>query len=180
IDADGHTTPIMLGTPAPGVNFAPYTFVGDDFYYLDPQNNLVDIPPTDVPEQVAAGATYFRFLQPDAGPLLALTRTTSDGTGAQSSVGDPRSGMETVLPFDVSHVGISPDGRWLLDSENQMNGQFAFFDRSSGAQTMVDLGQSAPYAQWRPGTDEAWVTTFDIQPAVWVLRPDGPAVSVPG
>jgi len=180
IDADGHTTPIMLGTPAPGVNFAPYTFVGDDFYYLDPQNNLIDIPPTDVPEQVATGVTYFGFLPTDAGPVLGLIRATSDGTAARSSVGDPRSGMETVLPFDVSHAVISPDGRWVLDTGSNANGHFTFFDRSSGATQPIDIGQPAQFDQWRPGTVEAWVTSFDTQPTVWVLRPDAPAVSVPG
>jgi hypothetical protein len=180
VDADGHATPIMLATPAPGVFFAPYTFVGDDFYYVDPQNELIDIPPTDVPQQVATGVTYFRFLQTDAGPVLGLIRTTSDGTATRSSVGDPRSGMETVLPFDVSEAVISPDGRWVLDTGGQANGQFTFFDRSSGSAQLIAVGQQAQFTQWRPGTDEAWVTSFDTQPTVWVLRPDASPVSVPG
>ena len=185
-DADGHATPIELASPPPTNMFASLDqlLANGDFYYVDPQHNLIDIPPTDVPEQVATGVTYFAFWDTDNGPVLTLDRVTADGSGTQSLVGDPRSGTETVVPFSVVRATVSPDGRWVLDRENQMNGQFSFFDRSSGALQSADVGQEAQFVNWRPGTSEAWVMGFapDYRTAgtVWILRPDAPAVSVPG
>jgi len=182
-DADGHATIIQLAPPPPNVYSQPYQLLGDDFYYIDPQHNLIDFPPTDVPEQVATGVTYFDFWDTTNGPVLVLDRMTGDGSGTQSSIGDPRSGMVTVLPFSVSSATMSPDQRWVLDTENEMYGQFTFFDRSSGAQQSIDIGQSGLFGEWRPGTNEAWVLApapnYHDSGTVWILRPDAPPVSVP-
>ena len=187
-DADGHVTTIQVAPqpppgPPPNVYSPTYQLLGDDFYYIDPQHNLIDFPPTDVPEQVATGVTFFDFWDTANGPVLVLNRMTADGTGTQSSIGDPRSGMVTVLPFSVSRATMSPDQRWVLDTENEVYGQFTFFDRSSGTQQSVDIGQSALFAEWRPGTNEAWVLApapdYHDSGTVWILRPDAPPVSVP-
>jgi len=180
--ADGHAISIQLAPPPPYLS----RFQGDDFYYVDPQHDLIDIPPTGAPEQVATGVTDFEFWDTTKGPLLLLSRMTADGSGTQSSIGDPRSGMATVLPFDAMTASLSPDERWVLGTDDQMNGQFGFFDRNSGALQTVDLGQPAWFSEWRPGTSEAWVMgqgeSSDLNDAgtVWVLRPDAPPVSVPG
>jgi len=183
-DGRGGTMPIQLAPPDySGPAFPPFTVSGSDFYYVDPQHNLIDIPPSDVPEQVATGVTYYNFWTTSDGPLLVLTRRTADGTGSQSSIGDPRLGMETVLPFDAYGASLSPNGRWVLGRPDNQQNQYTFFDRSSGAQSTVTLGDPSSYVQWRPGTSEAWVTsvsTSDNSPTVWVLNPDAPAVSVPG
>jgi hypothetical protein len=45
-EADGHATPVQLAMSGPV--HAPFAFVGEDFYYLDPQQTLIEIPPSDV------------------------------------------------------------------------------------------------------------------------------------
>jgi hypothetical protein len=182
-DADGHTTEIQLAPPPPNGFGALYKQLGDDFYYVDPQHNLIEFPPTDVPQQVAAGVINFKFWDTDDGPVLGLSRTKADGSGTLFSIGDPRSGMETILPFDVMTAALSPDARWVLDTTNEMAGQFSFFDRSSGTPQSVDIGQPARFADWRPGTSEAWVMgappDWHQAGTVWILRPDAPPISVP-
>ena len=183
-DVDGHGTPIQLATPAPSTPSNSYAFAGDDFYYLDPQHNLIDIPPSDVPEQVASGVTHFAFWNTADGLLLVLTRMAADGSGTQSLVGDPRSGTQTVVPFDVVRATISPDGRWVLDLQNGATGQFTFFGRDAGAQQSIDIGQPAIFTDWRPGTSQAWMMSsaadYRDPGTLWVLQPDAPPVSVPG
>ncbi|HXU60887.1 MAG TPA: hypothetical protein VN962_04255 [Polyangia bacterium] len=187
-DRHGGAIPIQLAPPdSNGPYFPPYTVSGSDFYYLDAQHNLIDIPPSDVPEQVATAVTYYSFWTTPDGPLLVLTRTTADGTGSQSSIGDPRSGMETVLPFDASLASLSPNGRWVVYPPHNQENQYTFFDRSSGAQSTVALGQPTLSLEWRPATSEVWVSTVDPNDSnnvatVWILRPDAPdeSVRVPG
>src|SRR5206468_8417360 len=90
----------------------------DGFYFLDSKGDLIDIPPSEVPQQVPTGvAASFGCPTPD-GARLILTRTTTDTTVEQLSILDRATGQETPLPFDGrGTIGVSPDGQWLLYSE---------------------------------------------------------------
>ncbi|HXU60163.1 MAG TPA: hypothetical protein VN962_00580 [Polyangia bacterium] len=176
IDADGHTTPIALARTS-SFSSIPYGFIGEDFVYLDPQQNVVDLPPSDVPQQLATGVLQFtRSATPDR-PALILTRVTS------SSVLDITSGTETMLPFQGSTAQFSADGRWVLDTEGEGTGTYTFFDFRAGVEQTVQIDARPISHIWRPGTSELWVTaggdTNDTY-ATWVVRPDAPALVVPG
>jgi len=180
-DADGHTTPIQLAIPS---GAPPYQFFGEDFYFLDPQQELIDIPPSDVPRTAATGVVAFNGTETPAGPVLLLTRVTAGPPAVtQTSVLDPTSGMETLLPFNGSNAELSADGQWVLDNQDQSEGKFIFFDYRSGTQQIVQIdGEGGGFPVWRPGTAEVWMTVFGLGDthAVWVLRPDAPPVSVRG
>jgi len=176
IDADGHTTPIALARTS-SFSSIPYGFIGEDFVYLDPQQNVVDLPPSDVPQQLASGVLQFtRSATPDR-PALILTRLTS------SSVLDINARTETMLPFQGSSAQFSADGGWVLDTEGEGEGTYTFFDFRTGVQQTVQIDARPISHIWRPGTSELWVTaggdTNDAY-ATWIVRPDAPALVVPG
>lgn len=182
-DADGHATAIQLGAPV--YQFGPplVAFLGEDFCYIDPQQELVDIPPSDIPQKLATGVTEFSGVESPDGPVLMLTRVISDPTPVtQTSIRDPISGMETVLPFDRSHAELSADGRWVLDTQDASNGTFTFFDYRAGTEQIVQIDGGGGYPVWLPGTAQAWMTTFNgaDMHAVWIVQPGAPAVSLPG
>lgn len=175
-DGDGRTTQIALYPPN---NFHQdtYQFVGEEFVYQDPQENLIDLPPSDVPQQLATGVLQFSGWTTPAGPLLILTRLTS------SAVLDMSSGTETTLPFKGSTAVPSADGRWVLDNEAASAGMFTFFDFRAGVQQTAQIYAPAINQVWRPGTSELWVTSFagsNDSLTTWVVRPDAPVVTVPG
>ncbi|HXU60164.1 MAG TPA: hypothetical protein VN962_00585 [Polyangia bacterium] len=176
-DADGHATTLQL-TPSNVYSAGPCQFLGEDFYYLDPQQNLIDIPPSDVPQQLATAVMQFNGWTTPDGPVLILGRSTA------SYVLDVNAGTETMLPFDGSSSTLSGDGRWVLHSDPQTPDTFVFFDYRSGSQQTVQIDGNPVGRDWRPGTSELWVTAFgagaDDPHAVWIVRPDAPAVSVPG
>jgi hypothetical protein len=189
-DADGHSMSIQLAPPTtPPSQPDSWQLLGDDFYYRDPKNALIDIPPSDVPMQVASDVLVFRLLPTtnfytltSGEGLLLLTRAAPDGNGKQYSVFDPASKKETLLPFDGSQATLSPDARWVLAPLDHDNGIFALFDLWTGVSQTIDLHESLVTFTWRPGTPELWVETSDPTGGntLWVVQTDGSAVSFPG
>ncbi|MFL5305252.1 MAG: hypothetical protein ACJ8F1_08565 [Polyangia bacterium] len=158
----------------------------DGFYFLDSKRDLIDIPPSEVPQQVTTGvAAFFGWPTPD-GARLILTRTTADTTVEQLSILDRAAGQETPLPFDGrGTIGVSPDGQWLLYSEFSRpdRRQFTLFDYHTGTTQPLDFGPSYVNAQWRPGHNELWVGVpddKDVTPIFWVVTPGGSTITVQG
>jgi hypothetical protein len=183
VDADGHETTIQLGIPVYRFGPPAAAFLGEDFFYVDPQQELVDLPPSDVPQKLATGVTQFSGVETPDGPVLMLSKVISDPKPVtQASVLDPSSGMETVLPFDGSDAQLSPDGRWVLDTEGESDGRFTFFDYRTGTEQTVEIDGRGGYPVWLPGTAQAWMTAFSGMDmyAVWIVQPGAPAVSLPG
>jgi hypothetical protein len=189
-EPDGSTVAIDVASPSsggigPGFGYgSPTAFFGEDFYYVTPQGELVRLPPSDVPEQLATGIAGFSGSLTPQGTLLILIRATSDPSVQALSVRDPVTGAETVLPFS-DLPSVSPDGQWLLDI-NTSSGSLTFFNFRSGAQQVVALPDLGPYPfispLWRPGTSQLWfsVGSYGATPAVWIVSPGGSLSSVPG
>jgi hypothetical protein len=190
-EPDGSTVAIDLIPPSSGGGIgygpgygSPTAFFGEDFYYVSSQAELVRLPPSDVPEQLATGIAGFSGSLTPQGTLLTLSRATSDPNVQALSVRDPLTGTETVLPFsDLPNV--SPDGQWLLDTDTSA-GSLTFFNFRSGAQQVVALPDLGGYpfisSVWRPGTSQLWFTvrSYGATPAVWIVSPGGSLSSVPG
>jgi hypothetical protein len=188
-DADGKATPITYATPDPRAYGPPEQLVGDDFYYRDPQNNLIEISPSDVPQQLAHDVISFQVWTTPGGPLLALTRATADPDVLRSSVLDPSTAMETALPLPATGTSISPDGRWVVQttaefdssSYTAVSSSELFFELGTGRQDVLQFdGRSG--VTWRPGTSQAWIGALDADhtPVTWIWQPDAPALSLPG
>ena len=191
-EPDGSTMALDVESAVGPGTFA--RFSGEDLYYVTPQGALIDLPPSGVPEQIATGiGSFLTYLTPD-GTLLLLIRVTSDPRVQTYSVRDPLTGLETVLPFSNDLIEVSPDGNWLLDTEDVFNtGSFTLFNYRTGAQQVVDLPDSQgslSFMPWRPGSSsQVWLTTglnvlppppTPPTPTVWVVTPGGSSVSVPG
>ncbi len=185
-EPDGSTVAIDLAPPSNGIGFgygSPTAFFGEDFYYITLEAELVRLPPSGVPEPLAAGvAGFFGSPTPD-GTLLILVRATPDPSVQALSVRDPLTGAETVLPFS-SAPQVSPDGQWLLSTDTS-SGSLTFFNVHSGAQQVVAVPGLAPNSffspTWRPGSSQVWFTAgWDPTPTVWIVSPDGSSTSVPG
>lgn len=158
-EADGSTTTIALLPPSNGGPSWAYAFGGEDFYYLNPAGDLIDLPPSGVARTVAGGLTGFQLDMTPVGPLLTLRRATPDPTLTQDSVVDPVTGHETLLP--LAHYvtkQLSPDTRWLLDAQTDFTADpasttFTLFDLRTGDGQALDLPSQGAYAAWRPGRD---------------------------
>jgi hypothetical protein len=189
-EADGRTARVQLGTSSYG---GPeyYGFTGEDFYYIDPNADLIDLPPSDVPRQVAAGVAQVNVWMTPDGPLMLLSGPTADPTVEQLSLRDPVTGALTVLPFTgPGYPSWSSDFRYLLYTHGSFDPStmiaqdtYALFDRTSGATLPLDLpagGYVQP--QWRPGRDQIWIgTAYDAaSPAVAILTPGAPTITVTG
>jgi hypothetical protein len=183
------------------VNDASATrFIGEDFFYVTSQGDLMDIPPSGVAEQVATGLVscadqslpgslpsgltqpcvqFSGQVTPD-GIVLLLVRPSPNPNVQLWSVRDPLTGTEMVLPFDGTYAEISPYGRWLLDTGNSDSGQFTFFDYRTGDQQEVDIPDDTYtlFMSWRPGSAQVWFTGLGT--TVWILEPGKPAMSVDG
>jgi hypothetical protein len=174
-DADGHATAIQLAsTDDPLRSNRTSEFVGEDFYFVNPQNQLIDIPPSDAPQQVTTDITGFSGWPTPDGPLLVLTRATSDPSVPQYSVRDPASGHETPLPCEnASYSQPSPDWQWMLCNDILVNWH-------TGATQVLD--PSFFNAHWRPGHGQLWESERgdDGTLAVWVVTPGTPAITVEG
>src|SRR4051812_4348495 len=186
-EPDGSTVAIDLAPPARaeiGFSYGYLSeFIGEDFYYVTPEGQLVRLPPSDVPEQLATGVAGFLSSSTPDGILLILIRATSDPSVRALSVRDPLTGQETVLPFST-FPQVSPDGQWLLYTDTA-SGSVTFFNFRSGALKTFPIPGLGPYSfvypAWRPGTSQAWFTTVsDATPTVWSVSPDGPPIAVPG
>ncbi len=180
---DGQTLPVWPGQ-----------FVGDDLYSVTPDGALIHVPPSGPPEQLATGLAVtappspfphppFWAFPTSAGTLLILTRPTSDPGVLQTSVRDPATGQETVVPLDdVTSFSPSPDGRWLLLTEPGLGAEpVTLLDCRTGATERLDQ----PFVglpSWRQGHDpELWGTLGpEDAPSVWVHQPGGPTITVPG
>jgi hypothetical protein len=173
-DADGHATAIQLISPGQFSVTRSYEFVGDDFYFINPQNELIDIPPSDVPRQVATQITDFSAWPSPDGPVLILTRGISDAGVRQCSVRDPVSGRETPVPADgCPYAKPSPDWEWLLAGDTLVNWH-------TGATQVVDI-PSFFNAQWRPGHGQLWGSEGgEGALSVWVVTPGNPPITVEG
>jgi hypothetical protein len=188
-ERDGSTRTIDLATPPnTGIGFgfgSPTAFVGEDFYYVTPQGELVRLPPSGVPEQLATNVAGFSGSSTPDGTLLILIRPTSDPNVPALSVRDPLTGMEAALPFS-SFPTVSPAGQWLLDVSSS-SGSLMFFNFRSGAQQVVHIPGLSPNSflspLWRPGTAQVWLTTTDFDTmtsTVWIVSPGDPPMSLPG
>jgi hypothetical protein len=190
-EPDGSTVAIDLAPPSSsgGIGYgpgygSPTVFFGEDFYYVTPQAELVRLPPSDVPEQLATGIAGFSGSPTPDGILLILSRATSDPSVQALSVRDPLTGTETVLPFS-NPPSVAPDGQWLLDTDTS-SGSLTFFNFRSGVQQIVALPELGAYpfilSEWRPGTSQLWFTvgSYGATPAVWIVSPGGSPISVPG
>jgi hypothetical protein len=166
-----------------------YAFVGEDFYYLTPQGDLMHVPPAGGPERLATGVDGFRALSTPDGLVLLLNRPTSDPDVQQTSVRDSVTGEETVLPFNAvptlgngrdGNLSLSSDGRWMLHVDSAA-GVFDFYDYRAGRLAAVPAPASLELASaiWRPGTPQVWAQlgTRDA-PTIWILTPDAPPVLV--
>ena len=183
-DADGHGTSIEFATPG---GRPAFTFVGEDFYYVTGQGELVDVPPSDVPAQVETGVADVRRWKTPDGSLLLLQKGATPGPGVASAwvVRDLLSGVETPLPFDASYAEISPDGGWLLDTEREGSSdtRLVLLDYHLDPPRTVDVPGYLSSSYWRPGTSELWATSYaddDSGPTVWIVTPGAPPVSLPG
>jgi hypothetical protein len=181
-----------------------WRFIGDDFYYETPQGDLMDMPVSGTPQKVATGLIVCASPSPGLGTSQCLPfwgAVTPDGTvlflehkvsdpNHPWSIRDPLNGAETALPFNGSSVQLSPDGRWVLDLEEAAYGQIAFFDYRAGATTNVTVPMSFPpgltgspftaSTDWRPGTSEVWLESYDAAQTIWIVDPTKPATSVTG
>jgi hypothetical protein len=189
-EADGRTTVIQLFPAPPGTRFSPRPqWVGEDLYYVDAQSDLIDLPPSVVPQQLATGIEDFMAWPTPDGGLLELIRATADPMVQQVSIRDPATGQETPTPFDGNGtITFSSDWRWLLYSEftySEASGtetdRNTLFDYHSGATQVLDFGTYVN-AQWRPGHDELWVGVpgNNPTPTFWVVTPGGPTITVEG
>ena len=81
-EPDGSKVAIVLAPPSSDGSVVPsgnvFAFYGEDFYYLTAEAELVHLPPSGVPEQLAAGVVGFRGSSTPDGTLLILTRATSE------------------------------------------------------------------------------------------------------
>jgi hypothetical protein len=198
-DADGQMT--VLNDASVSANSA--AFVGEDFLYFTSGGALMDVPLSDVPQQVATGLDPCTGLSTDPGMLCGQywAQTTPDGitlvlhmatpgpNGEQWSVRDPLTGTRTSLPFDASYAQLSPDGQWFLTAGSDGNNQvrLTFFEYRTGVQQAVDVPPPlnfppGPQAllfsmRWRPGTDQAWVWSGTD---TVVLEPNQPQTLIAG
>ncbi|HXJ21557.1 MAG TPA: hypothetical protein VMT03_15135 [Polyangia bacterium] len=189
-DVSGQTTVLSDASTATA------RFVGDDFFYVTPQGDLMDVPLSDVPTQMATGLVDCRNAQyqnqpctsfwgqatPD-GIALVLHKQTPNPNDQGWSVRDPVTGLETWLPFDASYAQLSPDGRWLLEEQASADDPLTFFDYRDGVQQDFDV----PYQEfsipvWRPGTAELWMSVGlgSDTAAIWIVEPGKPAISISG
>ncbi len=190
VDADGHTTPIDLVSPPAGgftLPGAQFEFVGEDFYYIDSQGDLIDLPPSDVPQTVAAGLVGFYAQSTPHGPLYTFVRATSQPMVWQRSVRDPVTGHETQLPVADSYTAaISPSFDWMLSGVGSFDGQtfsqtYTLINLHTGDSQELDLG-NATNAGWRRGHDEIWAAPYlnDPMPRTIVLVPGRPPITIEG
>lgn len=188
-EADGSTTSVELRTSQEGVSSpAFYEFIGEDFYYLDTQNRLIDLPPSKVPQQLATGVIAVAVASTPDGPLMMLTRPTADPELFQFSLRDPISGAETALPFQQrGNVQFSDDFSWLVyevrgldPTTNTYGSTFTLFDRSTGATQLLDV--PAASVAWRPHRNQLWAWTYDNaeQEVISIVTPGSPTVTVTG
>ncbi|HVT06477.1 MAG TPA: hypothetical protein VHO67_03425 [Polyangia bacterium] len=181
-EADGRTTTVQLASsdPTSGGYWFP-RFVGEDFVYLDPQGEVMDIPPSGVPQQLAKGVTGFTASPTPDGPLLILSRATTTSSVTQMSIRDPVTGQETQLPFPgPATIGLSPDGQWLLHIDDGPSAsRYTLFNYHSGASQTLDFPPGVE-AWWRPGHDEVWFNSPGDAPRISAVTPGGPSVTVDG
>jgi hypothetical protein len=167
----------------PGYGPAYFGFFGEDFYYVTPQGELMRLPPSGVPEQLATGVEGFSGTPTPDGTLLILIRATSDPSVQAYSFRDPLTGAETALPFS-GFPSVSPGGQWLVDTDTSSGG-LTFFNFRSGAQSVVAIPGLDPssfvFPTWRPGSSQVWFTIeSEYTPTVWIFSPDESPISVPG
>ena len=189
IEADGRTTRIELGSDQ---LYGQYVeFIVDDFYYIDQNSDLIDIPPSGVPQQVAAGVTNVQHWMTPDGLLLLLYGPTADPLEPQLRLRDPVTGTLTTLPFTgTGGADWSSDYRFMVythesydTSTNIASYTHQLFDRTSGAAQALDIPSTlAVQTQWRPGHHEFWAGSEDDRttPVIFIFTPSAPTVTLTG
>jgi hypothetical protein len=191
-EADGRQATFDVA-PYAGVG-STFAFFGEDFYYLAAGAELMHVPPSGAPEQLAVGVAGFEGFPTPDGALLILIRATAEPKVHQWYARDPATGQETAFPFGADSptfqgspisgdIHLSPDGPWLLITDAVAK-HFMVLDYRSGAQQVIAFPDDfAGYGghSWRPGTFQIWLTTGASEtPTVRILSPDAPPISIPG
>ena len=158
-EADGSTTTF---------EGAMVTFVGETVYFLSGDCALMRIVEGGSPELFVAGVQMF---QSSWGALLILQHTTAVSCFTGGLLGqlshpvllDTATKQETVLPDGLQYDfnNFSPDGSRLTARRYDQNDQAEWFiyDRTTGG--LESVGHEVSFANWRPGHDELWLTSFD-------------------
>ena len=189
-DPDGNAMmlDVALAASVPAGFGDPVRFIGEDLYYVTPQGDLLDLPLSGVPEQLATGVAGFAGAETTNGVVLLLARPTSDPRVPACTVRDPLTGAETPLPFTTpTPFFVSPDGQWLLDNADvYRTGHLALFNYRSGAQQSVPVSMPPGSSvdtnpAWRPGTSQLWVMTAPSStPTLSIVTLGGSTTSVQG
>jgi hypothetical protein len=180
-DADDRVIP--LDASSNGIYF---TFVGEILYYLSSQQELMRLAVGGSPELVATDISLFTYWpqQTTGDPLLELGRPTADPRTPALSILDTVTGNETPLPAGTTLHGftLSPDGRWIATFDGTPNG-VTFTDWSEGLADASPTDVTADTLSWRPGHDEIWMSTGQVQdsePSFWINKPGADPLEVSG
>src|SRR4030095_14237375 len=113
-ESDGQATQIADSSNTAG-------FVGEDVFYVVPDQGLMRLPPHGVPELIRAGITGFQELPSQTGQLLLVLGPGADPSVGTRSVIDPITLEDLFGPIEASaftSFSVSPHRRWLLVGES--------------------------------------------------------------
>ena len=169
-------------------------FVGEDFYYLvyefegtsSSGTSIYRIKPNAQPEILlsSSGSISFEPIVSDQPPQLLLSLATDAGYNAFALL-DTETLNTTSLPPEkgwAGFVSVSSDRHWLAfsapvsmgDATQPSDHRLFLYDWTSGAYATLDsarVGQGiGTDIEWRPGSDELWISTLPDGLAIW--RPD--------
>jgi hypothetical protein len=181
-DADDRATTVDSGSDPPW-------FLGEDLYYVDPNQDLVRIQPGGTPEVVATGVTQAGSRFGGNPSFIWIGRGSDpDPTKRTVTLFDPVTLKETPCP-PLGFCDVSPTGQWLAASPEvsptsaDRNQTITFTNRLTGVEDQFTASGVFSDFAWRAGRDELWMTVDSFAPdyatSIWVKAPGVDPVQVP-
>jgi hypothetical protein len=181
-------------------NSIPPSFIGEDTYYVDSEDGVWAVyrsKPDAAPEEILTSALQIGIhpVQSEGVPKLLVGYWPLESTSTNSTYAllDTQSLATTELPRETEgtyFLSISPDDRWLAfavwspanDSSQPSEDKIILFDWTTGQLETLDSARvgkplSVRNAEWRPGQNEFWFSTFPDGFAIW--KPGQPLTLVP-